>query len=80
MKKHIANNENLKHIIKIEEFSQDNFKTHIKSIDELFYYYIQECIHSGNDILISSDEIYNIMKVKELLELLGEFLKDIKDE
>lgn len=78
MKKHIANNQYLKQIIEIEEFSGKSFQEQINAIDNLFYTYIQVCLHKGSDILISQNEVYEIKEAKKTLKLLGQWLKEIE--
>ena len=46
-------------------------------MDSLFYMYIQNCVHKGEEILISQDEIYNVYEVKKILELLGKYLEEL---
>lgn len=68
----------LKEIIEIEEFNGNCFQEQIDAIDNLFYYYIQECLHKGSDILISCNEAFEIKEAKRTLRLLGQYLKEIK--
>lgn len=70
-------NETLKKIIEIEDFSKKSFQEQIDAIDNLFYCYIQECLHKGSEILISHNEAYEIQEAKKTLRLLGQFLKEI---
>ena len=67
----------IKELIEIEQFAGDNFDCHIKAVDSLFYMYIQNCVHKGEEILISQDEIYNVYEVKKILELLGKYLEEL---
>ncbi len=41
----------------------ESFDVIIKSINELFYTYIQTCIHKDYDIMINQADVYNILKV-----------------
>ncbi|WP_018674641.1 hypothetical protein [Riemerella columbina] len=68
----------LKEIIEIEEFAGNYFQEQIDAIDNLFYYYIQECLHKERDILISCNEAFEIKEAKRTLRLLGQYLKEIK--
>lgn len=68
----------LKEIIKIEEFTGACFQEQIDAIDNLFYCYIQECLHKRSDIEISYNEAFEIKEAKRTLRLLGQYLKEIK--
>lgn len=76
--KSIIKSDTLKEIIEIEEFAGNYFQEQIDAIDNLFYYYIQECLHKESDILISCDEAFEIKEAKRTLRLLGQYLKEIK--
>ncbi|MDY3530290.1 hypothetical protein PG593_10945 [Riemerella anatipestifer] len=71
-------NDTLKKIIEIENFSGNSFQELIDAIDNLFYTYIQECLHKNIEILISHNEIFDIKEAKRTLELLGQYLKEIE--
>lgn len=60
---------NLELLKSIFDFGQ-TFTAHAKSINDLFYLYIQTCLHRSDDILLTESDVYNI---KEIVTALNDF-------
>lgn len=48
----------------------DNLIGHAESINRLFYYYIQNCVHKQENILMDQSDIYSVLEVVEFLKKL----------
>lgn len=49
-----------------------NFTSYAQSINELFYFYVQDCTEKGNDLFLNAADIHRILEVVNLLQKLKE--------
>ncbi|MBB1140548.1 hypothetical protein [Myroides sp. WP-1] len=54
------------------------FESYAKSINELFYYYVQHCTENGNDLFLTSTDIQQILEVVHTLQQLKEPLVELQ--
>lgn len=44
------------------------FTGYAKSVNNLFYYYIQNCIHKSDEIFLDQNDVYNLKEIVNALQ------------
>jgi len=48
----------------------ETFTTYAKSINDLFYFYIQHCVNKHDEIFLDQTDVYNINEIVNALQSL----------
>lgn len=48
----------------------ETFTTYAKSINDLFYFYIQHCVDKTDEIFLTQSDVYNINEIVNALQSL----------
>lgn len=68
-------NENLEKLKKLTGGKGSDFNRHSKSIDKIFYLFMQSCTKEG-EILIDEIDVYNFYETKQILEVIQDIFTD----
>ncbi|WP_312342948.1 hypothetical protein [Chryseobacterium binzhouense] len=65
-------NENIEKLKRVSKYGKEAFIDCARSIDKIFYLYIQNSLTEKNDLTISDIDVSNIHEAKVVLEVLQE--------
>ncbi len=54
----------------ISEYSDETFREFSKSIDTIFYEMVLKTLHRAENLVISPEDVFAFMQIKEILEIL----------
>ena len=57
-----------------------DFASYAKSINELFYYYVQHCSSQGDDFFLTPTDVHSVLDVVNLLQQLKEPVPQVLHE
>jgi|GEM_PF-3244770 len=66
--------EMVKEILDLAEINENGFLDFSKSLDKLFYEYVQFLLFKDETLLIKSEDVFNFMQMKRLFDILQENL------
>ncbi|MGG5506208.1 MULTISPECIES: hypothetical protein [unclassified Myroides] len=54
----------------------ENFSSHAQSINELFYFYVQNCTETGEDFSLNHTDVYRVLEVVTILQQLRDPIQE----